>query len=350
MVAVLLWIGSLAILAAQLIAMESILNVVAGIPKAIGCAIGGTLITIYFAAGGLKTSVWVNVVQLIVKFAGFLVALPLALSAVGGWSAVRAMPVPADDYWNFFSGGASGLVYIALLTPAFIVSPGILQKLYGAKDDRTVRLGVGWSAAGLLAYAIVPVMLGMIARARVPDLPSSDMALPWILMHGVPGIVGAVGLAAVFSAELSAADAVLFMLTTSLSQDLYKRFVRPAATDAQVLKVARITAVVAGAIGTWLAIISPGVISALSIFYTLLGVTLFVPIIAGLYVGRAGTPEAIAAIAAGVVGMVGLQMATDGKGIGPLTPALFGLLLAVAGFTIILFARGRARESFITNH
>ena len=44
-----------------------------------------------------------------------------------------------------------------------------------------------------------------------------------LLMHGVPAVVGAIGLAAVFSAEISAADAVLFMLTTSLSQDLYKR-------------------------------------------------------------------------------------------------------------------------------
>ena len=48
-------------------------------------------------------------------------------------------------------------------------------------------------------------------------------------MHGVPPIVGGIGLAAVFSAELSAADAVLFMLTTSLSQDFYKRFVNRAA-------------------------------------------------------------------------------------------------------------------------
>ena len=36
---------------------------------------------------------------------------------------------------------------------------------------------------------------------------------------------------------VSASDAVLFMLTTSLSQDLYKRFVHPEATDTRVLLV-----------------------------------------------------------------------------------------------------------------
>ena len=118
---------------------------------------------------------------------------------------------------------------LAMLTPAFIVSPGLLQKIFGARDDRAVRIGVGLNALGLLLYAGVPVVLGISARLLFPDLAIPDLALPTILMHGLPPVVGALGLAAVFSAEVSAADAVLFMLTTSLSQDLYKRFVNPSA-------------------------------------------------------------------------------------------------------------------------
>ena len=98
-------------------------------------------------------------------------------------------------------------------------------------------LGVGLNALCLAAYAIVPVVLGMVARVRYPGRsPSPELALPMVLVHGVPAAVGGLGLAAVFSAELSAADAVLFMLTTSLSQDLYRRFVAPEATEAQMLR------------------------------------------------------------------------------------------------------------------
>ena len=121
---------------------------------------------IYSSAGGLKSGAWVNLVQLTVKLAGYAVALPLALSAVGGWPAVEGMPTPASDYWSFWSGGASGVIYLAMLGPAFVVSPGLLQKLYGAKDDRAVRLGVGANAAGLLLYAIVPVVMGLVAHLR----------------------------------------------------------------------------------------------------------------------------------------------------------------------------------------
>jgi len=338
-IALLLWVGSLAILAGQLIAIASILNVVAGVPKAFGCAIGGVLITIYSSAGGLKSGAWVNMVQLTVKMIGFAIALPLALSAVGGWPAVQGMPVPAADYWSFWAGGQSGVVYLAMLGPAFVVSPGLLQKLFGARDDRAVRLGIGANAAGLLLYAIVPVLLGMIARAKFPALASPDLALPMILMHALPAAIGALGLAAVFSAELSAADAVLFMLTTSLAQDLYKRFVSRRADEQQVQLVARITTVLAGAIATAVAIVSPTVIGVLTIFYTLLGVSLFVPLLGGLYVRRAGTREALAAIAAGVGGMLFVHLATAGKGYGPLTPALIGLAAALAAFLLVLGVR-----------
>src|SRR5258707_2381443 len=51
-ISLLLWIGSIFILASQLIGLGWILNVVAGVPTPIGCAVGGAVITVYFMAGG----------------------------------------------------------------------------------------------------------------------------------------------------------------------------------------------------------------------------------------------------------------------------------------------------------
>src|SRR3990170_4655205 len=73
-IAALVWIGGIFILAGQLIAIASILNAAVGLPGTVGCIVGGVLITIYFTAGGLLTSAWVNVVQLTVKFLGFAIA------------------------------------------------------------------------------------------------------------------------------------------------------------------------------------------------------------------------------------------------------------------------------------
>jgi SSS family solute:Na+ symporter len=165
-----------------------------------------------------------------------------------------------------------------------------------------------------------------------------------ILVHTLPPLVGAIGLAAVFSAEVSASDAVLFMLTTSLSQDFYKRFVNPAATDAGVLRLARWTAVMSGALGTTLAVALGSVVGALTIFYTLIGVSLFIPIIAGLYVPRTSTTGALASMTAGVATALVLHAATAGRGWGYLSPAVAGLA-AASGAWMITLAVGRLLKS-----
>lgn len=107
-------------------------------------------------------------------------------------------------------------------------------------------------------------------------------------METLPPLVGALGLATLFSAEVNSSDAILFILSTSLSQDLYRRFVRPAASDADLLRVAR-----------W------------------------------------------AAIAGGVSLAVVAQVSTAGQGIGGLTPAMCGLVAAgVAWVAASLVSQG----------
>jgi len=330
-VAALLWVGTVAILAGQLIGIAWILNVVIGIPKLAGCALGAGVVTMYFAAGGLKSSAVVNVVQLTVKLLGFAVALPLVLALVGGLGGLRAA-IPEPGMWNPWRNGASGWIYLAMLGPNFIVSPGLLQKVYGARDDRAVRIGVGLNAVCLIGYALVPVLIGMSARVLHPGLPNHELALPMLFMHDLPFWVGALGLAAVFSAEVSASDAILFMLATSLSQDLYKRFVNPAASDRQVVRVARAASVFGGVAAVIVAMQSKSVVDALGLFYTLVSVSLFVPVVAGLYMRRPGALDALAAMAGGVLAVIAAQLWNGGKPIGWFTPAMCGLAAAAAAF------------------
>jgi SSS family solute:Na+ symporter len=340
-IAALLWVNTLTILAGQLIALAFVLDAVAGVPKVAGCLIGGAVMTSYFVAGGLLSSAAVNLVQLVVLVAGFAVALPMTLATLGGFDALRAA-APTDDFWNFWQGGASGWIYLAMLAPSFFVSPGLLQKVYGARDERTVRLGVGLNGAALMIFAFMPTLLGMMARVLHPGLENRELALPTLLAQDLPPLVGSLGLAALFSAEVSTADAILFMLATSLSQDLYRRYLDPAADDRRVLRVARAAAVGGGVAGVLLAIAADTIIGALTVFYTLMTVILFVPVVAGLYSKRTGTPEALAAVAAGLAALVALQLYNDGRGLGLFSPAMVGLTATlVATGALMIVRRGQ---------
>ncbi len=341
LLASLIWLGTLAILAGQLIAGAAVLTAVAGIPRPIGAAIGGIAMTVYFTAGGLLSSAWVNAVQLFVLLVGLIVAVPLALSAAGGFAAIAATPGLPATFWDpmYSSGPGSGYAFLFLLGPAFVVSPGLVQKAYGAADARAVRMGIGMAGVAQLLFAFVPLLLGLSARHLHPDLTERDLVLPTLLAQSLPWFMSTVALAAVFSAEVSTCDAILFMLSTSLSQDLYKRFLNPAASDQQVLKVARAAALLGGLAGVFLAVQLPSVIAALSIFYSLLGVSLFVPIIAGLYVKRAGTPEALASVAAGIGTLLYLRAQPWATSSIWFNPSLAGLAAAAAAFFLVAAVR-----------
>jgi SSS family solute:Na+ symporter len=237
---------------------------------------------------------------------------------------------------NFWHGPESGLILLALLAPNFIVSPGLIQKVYGAVDERAIRIGLGATAVALLIFAVGPPLFGMIARVYDPALADREHALMLVLTAGLPTALGTLGLAAVLSAEISSADAVLFMLATSLSQDLFKRFLRPNASDAQVLRVARMAALFGGGIGVLLALVLTTVIGALSIFYALLAVCLFVPLVAGLYSRRPATPEALAASGVGVAALIAARLAGVAA-IPHLT--LIGIAASAVGFGLVYVSR-----------
>jgi SSS family solute:Na+ symporter len=348
LMAALLWLGSLAILAAQLIALGLVLNVVTGLPAQWGTVLGGVLVTVYFTAGGLLSSAWVNLVQVVVKAVGFCLAVPWALSAIGGWEGIAAAveqnpSLAAESYLSFTGLGFDGILrYAVILIPSFIVSPGLIQKLYGARDESTVRTAVSAQGVCLLVYSFLPVILGMAAMARFPHLDNPGLALPMLLAEGLPVWLGGLMLAAIFSAEVSSADAVLFMLTTSVSRDFVQTALQRGLSDAGLLRVTRVTAVVAGAAGIAMALWLQSILAALEIFYSLLAVSLFVPLLAGLYSKRPRAGAALAAMAASVPATAAIHLLTRGAGFGALTPAAIGILFSAIIFFLFASRRNSA--------
>jgi SSS family solute:Na+ symporter len=335
-VAVLIAVGTLAILAAQLIAGAAVLEVVAGLSRWQGVAIGGVAMTLYFAAGGLLSSAWVNGLQLIVLIAGFLIAAPMVLAGVGGLDGIAMAPgIPPAYFDPWYSAGPfSGWTMLLLLGPGFVISPGLVQKAFGAESARAVRIGLGAAGVAQLFFSFLPVLLGMSARVHHPDLASTNLVLPTVILNDLPVWLGAIGLSAIFSAEVSTCDAILFMLSTSASKDLYKRFVNPAASPDRVLRVARIAALVGGVLGMILAVQLSTIVDALRIFYSLLGATLFVPVAGALLVPRAGSREAMAAIVGGVGTLLAVYFGTDRTGW--YDPGTWGLIGSAVGFLAML--------------
>ena len=303
-VAALLCAGSLSILAGQIIAMAWAFQVVLGLSKPVGCLLAGLVLVAYFSRGGLVASAWVNLLELAVLLVGFALALPFAWNAAGGWEALRNAAGATPGYGSFTGMGWGAIAGLSLiLVPSFIVSPGLVQKTYGARSGGAARFAVLANAVALALFAFIPALLGMCARAVRPNLGQAELALPVLMTEVLPPWLGGLALAALFAAEISTADAVLFMLSTSFSRDVYQRFLRPEANDAQLLNMGRWTAVCGGLAGVGLAVLLPSVVDALKTFYGIMTVALFVPLLGGLLLRRPGAARARAAIVVGTGAM-----------------------------------------------
>lgn len=350
LISLLMAIGSIAIFAGQLMGISWILAAVAGVSKPVGILIGAVVVVLYFGAGGLLSAAYVNIIQVIVKFFGFAIALPLVLQAVGGWSGLETAissqlnnPAQATAYFSFDGIGQTAIIgFFLMLTPSFFISPALIGKVYSAKDEKTVRLGTFACGLVMLLFAVVPVILGMSAAVAIPGLTERDMALPAVMKECMPFWASALALAAIFSAEISAADAVLYMITTTFTKDLYKTFIRPDLADEQLLRYNRLVTAAAGLIGIGLAIILPNVISALSIFYSLMSVSLTAPLLFGLFSRRPTTTAAFLAAITGIIITISLQFGNGGKGLGILnaqSTAILATFIIMGGMSIFLPAK-----------
>jgi SSS family solute:Na+ symporter len=215
-----------------------------------------------------------------------------------------------------------------VFVPSFFVSPGLVQKTFGARSPASARWAALGNAAALAVFAFVPALLGMAMRAVEPGLQNPEMALPRLTTDVLPPWLGGLALAALFAAEVSTADAVLFMLATSLSRDLFQAVLRPKATDAELLRVGRLAAAGGGAMGVLLALVLPSVASALKLFYGVLTAALFMPLAVGLLSRRPGAAHARVAIVASILTTGALLLARDGTAAGAWLPSLTGVTIA----------------------
>lgn len=331
-------IGTLALFSGQLIGISWILNVVAAIDKTTGIIIGALVVTLYFMAGGILSATIVNIVEVAVIFAGFCLAAPFALNSIGGWPALEnavalnlADPAKTEAYFAWDGIGSTTIVgYFLMLVPAFCISPGLIGKIYSAENVRAVKIGTMLNALVQFAFAFLPMILGICAFAAFPNLGNAELALPMAMKELMPFGVSALALAAIFAAEVSTADSVLFMLATSISKDLYKTFVRPEATDEELLKFTRVVTLCCGFAGILLALMMPNIITALTIFYSLMTVSMGAPFLFGLFSERASVQGASISAMFGVLTTVGLTFLNDGEGFWILNAASTGTLVAAA--------------------
>ncbi len=282
---ILIVVAWVAIIAAQILAVEAILSVILpfDVSSWILMAVAATIFIIYTVLGGQYSIIRTDFVQFAILIVGILIALGLVLNDAGWIGGLRDSLDP--DFFSFPVSGSFGwyeLVTLLILTGAtYVVGPDMYSRLFCARDGNVARSSALLAGAIAIPIAFIVILIGMSARVLFPDI-SASQAFPTVIENVLPIGVSGLVVAALLAAIMSSADTVLLTTSTILSQDIIRKLY-PNMTEGRSLFISRIGVLVIGALALVVALELEGIISSLFLAYTIFTSGVVIPVIAGFF-------------------------------------------------------------------
>jgi SSS family solute:Na+ symporter/sodium/proline symporter len=272
-----------------------------------GLYIMAAFVIFFTAAAGMASIAYLDLVIGSLVTITVIVAVPILLSRMGGWDAVRHA-LPATHFQvlgNYTLGGAIALALPTLLL--LIGNQGMYQKFFSAKSARDARNSViGW-IFGTITLETLLVLVAVIASSKLhTDRPRE--IIPLTAKQALPSVLGAILLGGVFAKVISTANNYLFSPATNLIHDVYERFINPNATQRRKLFVSRIIVILLGIFAILQATQFQSVLKASLYAYTVYGTAVTPAVMAVFFWRRTTTAGAVTSILLGTVVTVGWQL------------------------------------------
>jgi SSS family solute:Na+ symporter/sodium/proline symporter len=259
-------------------------------------------VIVFTAIAGMSSVAYMDVAIGLLATVSLLVALPLLTHIAGGWARVQSI-VPPSHFTVF--GDFSGVQCAELFLPTCLLMLGnqsMYQKFFSAKTQKdATRAVVGWFI-GIVILESVIVAIAVLGSALFPtgevhERPREILA--FTAMHGLPRILGAIMVGAIFAKVISTANNYLFSPATNLINDVFVRYIRPDASNKSILLVSRILVVFLGLWSLWQSLGTSSVLKRSLYAYTIYSAALTPVILAAFFWKRATASAAVASIAAG---------------------------------------------------
>lgn len=294
-----------------------------------------------------------------------IIAAPYLFLQAGGWSGLHSVLPPQYfevlGNYRLSATGAEQPVAIGLvralefLVPTMLLMLGnqvMYQKFFSAKSEKDARFSVvGWIIGTLVLETLI-VAIAVFGRALYP---TGEVAMhpreiiPYTARHGLPAVLGAILLGAVFAKVISTASNYLFSPATNLVNDVFVRYISPDASNKRVLIISRLAVVLLGCWALYQAVYAESILQKMLWAYTIYSAALTPVVLAAFYSKRVTAWGAVAAIAGGTV----VTLAWDLAAVKALFPhiiadrdAIFpALFVAVAALIIVSLFTAPPRES-----
>ena len=291
-------------IAAQLVAMGLILNAVTGLAVWEGVVISAFVVTFYTYVGGMWAISVTDFFQSILTITGLLVlAVILAKEAGGVATVLREVPPQNFKFLPGFNFKEIVLYFAAwsVLGLGSVPSQDVFQRVTSSNSASTAVRSCFIAAFLYLTVAMLPLFISLCTKHLYPNQTGdSQMALPrMVLAHtGLP--IQILFFGSLLSAIMSTTSSAILAPAAIFSENIVKPLAKRSYTDRQMLMLTRISVLLFAALATTMACLRSNIYHLVGESSILSLVSLFAPLVLGLYWKKASPSGALLSMVSGI--------------------------------------------------
>lgn len=321
-------------IAAQLLAMGLILNVVTDMAVWQGVIVSAMVVTFYTYIGGMWAISITDFIQSIVIIGG-LVVLAVSLSIKAGGVSVVLSEAPPETFRFLPEANLKDTVgYLAawsVLGLGSIPSQDVFQRVMSSGTVNTAVRSCFIAAFMYLTIAMLPLFISLCVKHLYPEFALGDaqLVLPSMVLSHAAMPVQVLFFGSLLSAIMSTTSSAILAPAAIFSENLMKPLTKDRLTDKQLLRVTRISVLGFSILATVMASIRTNIYELVGESSIISLVSLFAPLTFGLYWKKASATGALLSMVLGTFTWFVFEQMESGW------PSLVpGLLVSVAAMII----------------
>jgi sodium/proline symporter len=270
-----------------------------------GLLVGTAIIVAYTCVGGFLAVSWTDFFQGNFMFICLMAVPIMVIGHEGGVSNALAhiqaiRPEALEPFKGLSILGALNLLAWGL---GYFGQPHILVRFMAVRSDKDIPIARRVSMAWMISSLLGAVLTGFLGIAYFNGVISNAESVFISFAHEIfsPGVSGLI-MAAILSSIMCAIDSQMLASTSAITEDIYHPFIRPNASQIELVWVGRLALIVIALVAVSLALRSgKGVLDLVSFAWSGLGSTFAVPVLLALFYRRFTANGALLAMILGGV-------------------------------------------------
>lgn len=321
----------------------------------LGAVIVTVVVVLYVTIGGMRGDAYTDVLQGVMMLVTLLAAVGIVSIGLGGFT--EANTRLAEEFPELISR-PGGLEYF---TPQIWFSfmllwlfcdpmfPQLFVRFYSARDERSIKFSMVMYAPITAIVFLCPVLIGAWGNLQFPGLTGSqpDQIMPMMVGEFAPAWVLGIMLSGAFAALMSTADSQLLVLSSMLTRDVYRKWVKRDASQLHEFVVGKVLVVALALVGLAIALSSVETLFETLTKTTFTGLAVLFPTtVAALYWKRATKWGCLSSIVAGELVYAGFYFGALPSwltgGFLPVVPVMIAAFGALVGVSMLSRRAGDA--------